>query len=236
MITFRRWLAALACVVVAGASFALSYVALSEVAVNLGAVPAGLGWLVPIVIDGGILCGSSILWSQSKDSGERQLFAYFFVATLVGISVVVNMAHAGDPILAKVIAALPPLILLGTLELVASQGRRLPSEPQSAVAPVVRYGQTRPERTLIPAMAVPVAVDDVQTPAVMSVVPAPAAAACIQEAQMEDIVLGELEQQFQAPSAPRERVSRPRAQETTSSTRRPTRVRAQEADYVQVDS
>lgn len=129
--TLTRLVAAAACLVVAVASFALSYVALSQVAVSVGAVPASMGWLVPIVIDGGIICGSAVIWSLSKEEGARSRFPFFFVAMMVVVSVVVNVAHAGDSVLAKVIAALPPLILLGTLELVAAQSRR---EQEPAVA------------------------------------------------------------------------------------------------------
>lgn len=117
-------MASLACVLVGGASFALSYVALSEVAVRERAVPGALGWLVPIVVDGGVICGSAIIWSQSKSTSTRPVFPFLFVGTLVIISVIVNASHAGPSILAKGIASLPPLVLLGTLELVASQGRR----------------------------------------------------------------------------------------------------------------
>jgi hypothetical protein len=122
---FRRWIAAVSCLIVAGASFALSYVALRDVAASIGAVPAHLAWLVPIVIDGGIMCGSAVIWSASKEDGKRPVFPFLFVGSMVSISVVVNASHAADVLLAKVIAALPPLILLGTLELVASQGRKL---------------------------------------------------------------------------------------------------------------
>ena len=121
---FRRGLASLATLVVAAASFALSYVALSDVSVRVGAVPPGLGWLVPIVVDGGVICGSAIIWSHSKLSTRRPVFPFLFVGALVTISVIINAAHAGPSLLAKGIASLPPLVLLGTLELVASQGRR----------------------------------------------------------------------------------------------------------------
>lgn len=121
---FRRFLAAFASLVVGGASFALSYVALRDVSVRLGAVPANMGWLVPVVIDGGIICGSAIIWALSKEDQQRPKFPFFFVGAMVIMSVIVNIAHAGSPILAKVIASLPPVILLGTLEMVAGQGRR----------------------------------------------------------------------------------------------------------------
>ena len=59
---FRRLIAATASVVVGAASFALSFVALRDVSVQLEAVPPSLGWLVPIVIDGGVICGSAVIW------------------------------------------------------------------------------------------------------------------------------------------------------------------------------
>jgi len=121
---FRRWLAVLSCLVVGASSFALSYVALRDVAAQTGAVPEYLAWLVPIVIDGGILCGSAVIWSNSERLGKRPFFPYLFVTVMVVMSVIVNANHASDLLLAKAIAALPPLILLGTLELVASQSRR----------------------------------------------------------------------------------------------------------------
>jgi hypothetical protein len=149
---FRRAAAAVGCLVVGAASFALSYVALRDVAVEVEAVPAYLGFLVPVVIDGGVICGSAVIWSLSKSSTRRPAFPFLFVASLVLISVVVNANHAGPGLLAKGIASLPPLILLGTLELVASQGRRLERESSATslevnlethpVVPIV--GSTRP--------------------------------------------------------------------------------------------
>jgi len=121
---FRRFMAAAASVVVGAASFALSFVALRDVSVQLEAVPPSLGWLVPIVIDGGVICGSAVIWSLSHEQRRRPVFPFLFVGSLVIVSVVVNAAHAGPTVLAKLIASLPPLILLGTLELVAAQGRR----------------------------------------------------------------------------------------------------------------
>lgn len=111
------------------ASFALSYVALRDVAADVGAVPGYLAWLVPVVIDGGIICGSAVIWADSYRAERRQVFPFLFIAVLVVMSVVVNVNHAGPSLLAKTIAALPPLVLLGTLELVAAQHRRAATPP-----------------------------------------------------------------------------------------------------------
>lgn len=141
---FRRLAAAAACLIVGVASFALSYVALRDVAVEVGAVPAHLGFLLPIVVDGGVICGSAVIWSLSKSSVRRPVFPFLFVGTLVVISVVINANHAGEGWLSKGIASLPPLILLGALELVASQGRRLGMDQERRAETVIAPPFTAP--------------------------------------------------------------------------------------------
>lgn len=120
---------------VAAASFALSFVALRDVAADTEAVPANLAWLVPIVIDGGVMCASAVIWAAAAMGQRRQKFPFFVVFVLVAISVVVNSAHAGPSILAKVIAALPPLVLLATLELVAITTRQSATESATVARP-----------------------------------------------------------------------------------------------------
>lgn len=124
MSRWLRILPPLAVIVVAAASFALSYVALRDVSAHVGAVPAAMAWLVPIVIDGGVIGGSAVIWAQASDGGRRRLFPFLFVGALVAVSVVVNVNHASDVPLAQAIAALPPLVLLGSLELAAAQLKR----------------------------------------------------------------------------------------------------------------
>lgn len=120
----HKWLPTVALIVVGAASFALSFVALREVSTEFGAVPAHLAWLVPVVIDGGIIAGSVIIWAQSMQEARRQRFPFVFVTLLVIVSVIGNGAHADPNPLGVAIAALPPLVLLGSLELVAAQHRR----------------------------------------------------------------------------------------------------------------
>jgi hypothetical protein len=179
MQSFRRLLAAVACLVVGAASFALSFVALRDVAVAVGAVPAELGWLVPIVIDGGMICGSAIIWSHSKEQAHRPYFPFFFVAALVVMSVVVNVNHAGPALIAKVIAALPPLILLGTLELVAAQGRRL-TVPQAALdavaAPASAPVSAPAAAASVTAASIPARIPETTPMSVPELAPVPSAA------------------------------------------------------------
>lgn len=121
---------------VAAASFTLSFFAQSEVAASLGAVPAHLAWLVPVTIDGGILAGSASVWASSARRAKKDPVAYFTVAALLSLSVVINVQHASDAggALGAVISGTPPVILLLCLELVAAQARR-DAKTQSEPAP-----------------------------------------------------------------------------------------------------
>lgn len=165
-----RTLPSLCAVVVAAASFALSYVALRDVAARLDAVPPYLAFLVPVVVDGGIIAGSAIIWEASHGARRRQLFPYFFVGVLVAMSVTMNIAHAGPTPLAKVIASLPPLVLLGAIELVAAQHMRAaqqaaPVEPVEVPVPAAAPPMVSPVPVVVPPSAAPAATS----------VPAPAA-------------------------------------------------------------
>lgn len=126
---FTRVLPSVASLVVAAASFALSFVALRDVAADVGAVPAGMAWLIPVVVDGGVICASAVIWANSQLRRPRELFPFAVTAVLLVVSMVINTAHAADAVLAKVIAALPPLVLLASLELVAGQNRTREPDP-----------------------------------------------------------------------------------------------------------
>ncbi len=240
---FRRFLAALACLVVGVSSFALSFVALRDVAIAVGAVPAYLGFLVPIVIDGGIICGSAVIWSLSKETARRPVFPFLFVGSLVVVSVVVNTNHAGEGVLAKGIAALPPLILLGTLELVAAQGRRqaAPVTVAGTVAPSTLVATAMPMTVHVNATApvsnvdsMPATSPTTSTPTITPVHAAPVHTAPVLSALVpteqvggvvhgfDDAIDGELEQLVESYADGSPRRPRPAA------TRRPMRVRAEE--------
>lgn len=126
----------LAALLVAAASFALSYVALRDVAVATAAVPAHLAWLTPVCVDGAVLAGSASLWASSARGGRKDPIAFLVVVVLLVVSVVININHAGPTPLAKVISALPPLTLLACLELVANTYRRDAAKDAANDAPV----------------------------------------------------------------------------------------------------
>jgi hypothetical protein len=154
-----RTVPTLSSLAVAAASFALSFVALRDVATSTQAVPASMAWLVPIVIDGGVLCASAVIWAAAAQNLKRPVFPFLVVFILVVLSVIVNAAHAGPSLLAKTIAALPPLVLLATLELVAIATRSSMPQQQPVEVASVADGA---------GIAV---VHDVDVPAVQSVVP-----------------------------------------------------------------
>ncbi|MPZ29259.1 MAG: DUF2637 domain-containing protein [Micromonosporaceae bacterium] len=121
--SWPRRLAIGSVLVVAVTVFALSFDAITEVAVRVGAVNARMRWLVPIAIDGGIIAGCATLWAQALE-GRHSWRSRLFVALLLGLSVWVNVEHAASGpggLLARVIAGSPPVILFGALELVADQ-------------------------------------------------------------------------------------------------------------------
>lgn len=81
-----RTLPSLAAIVVGLASFALSYVALRDVSVRVGAVPADPGWLVPIVVDAGAVSGSAVIWAASQEDEGRQQAAGAMLKTCGSVS------------------------------------------------------------------------------------------------------------------------------------------------------
>lgn len=122
------------CAVLVGmASFAISYDTLRLEAIKVAAVEGGWpSYLLPLILDGGVIAGSAVLWKAGQDRRARPWFAYLFVSVLVLLSVVVNVSHAGPSLLAKVVASLPPLVLLGCLELVVVSHRDAPATTQAA--------------------------------------------------------------------------------------------------------
>jgi len=150
------------------ASFAISYNTLRLEAIKVAAVESGWpSYLLPLILDGGVVAGSAVLWKAGQDRRQRPWFAYVFVSVLVLLSVVVNISHAGPSLLAKVVASLPPLVLLGCLELVVVSHR----DDGDDTAEAVRAAQSVPAAQPVPAV-LPVAATAPAAPAVPVLVPA----------------------------------------------------------------
>jgi transcriptional regulator with XRE-family HTH domain len=77
-----------------------------------------------------------ILWRYLRGEGWREpWYAWTLVACATGVSVALNVAHAPERISAQLFAALPPVALLGALELLMSVARTgLPPTDRTPIA------------------------------------------------------------------------------------------------------
>src|SRR5829696_1053235 len=77
-----------------------------------------------------------ILWRYLRGEGWREpWYAWTLVACATGVSVALNVAHAPDRLSAQLFAALPPVALLGALELLMSVARTgLPHTSRTTLA------------------------------------------------------------------------------------------------------
>lgn len=134
-------------------TFVTSFDAVSAVAAERGAVSERFAWAIPLAIDGLIVVGSAAAWLESLRGGRWHPFPVTLVAVAGGLSVAANVAHApGTDILARLLAAVPPVALLSAVELGAWLMRRqvrrshaatsVGSLPVSAGTPELSAGDT----------------------------------------------------------------------------------------------
>ncbi|AAC18475.1 hypothetical protein SEA_LAKES_38 [Mycobacterium phage Lakes] len=98
-------------VAVGGLAFSLSFTALSELSAANGVAQS---WMVPLVIDGGILVATMATVALSRHGWYA--WALLILSSLM--SVAGNVAHAQPHgLIAMVIAAIPPLWLLASTHL-----------------------------------------------------------------------------------------------------------------------
>jgi len=117
-------LARLGLLVITVVTFVTSFDAVAEVAVSLEAVAPELGWTIPLALDGLIVVGSAVLWTESLED-RWHAFPLATVAAASVLSVTANVAHAGsDVLLGQVLAGVPPVALIVAVELAAWQLRR----------------------------------------------------------------------------------------------------------------
>jgi hypothetical protein len=103
----------------------VSFEAIRAFAVETAAFPASLAWSAPLLVDSFTTAASLvILWRYLRGEGWREpWYAWTLVACATGVSVALNVAHAPDRLSAQLFAALPPVALLGALELLMSVAR-----------------------------------------------------------------------------------------------------------------
>lgn len=108
-------------VLLAVGSFVLSYDALHQLAVANG-VPQPLAWVWPLIIDGFIIT-ASVAALQSILAGRRAAYPSLLLLVFSASSVGFNVLHAPPTLVARLVAAIPPLTLLLSFDLLMRQLR-----------------------------------------------------------------------------------------------------------------
>ena len=110
---------------IAALAYVVSFEAIRAFAVETAAFPAELAWSAPLLVDSFTTAASLvILWRYLRGEGWREpWYAWSLVGCATGVSVALNVAHAPDQLSAQLFAALPPVALLGALELLMSVAR-----------------------------------------------------------------------------------------------------------------
>ena len=103
----------------AAAAFWLSFGALRDLAVQQGIAP-DVAWLYPAIIDGAIIV-FSLSVVQVSLAGERPRYPWVLVGVFTALSVMLNILHASATILPKLMAAIPPVALFLSFELLMNQ-------------------------------------------------------------------------------------------------------------------
>ena len=92
------------------ASFALSFEALSELAAASGAIAPQKAWIFPLLIDGAVIIFSTAALRASL-FGRTDWWSIGLVVTTTLASIVLNIAHAHATVSSCLVAAMPPLLL-----------------------------------------------------------------------------------------------------------------------------
>jgi hypothetical protein len=110
---------------IAALAYVVSFEAIRAFAVETAAFPPSLAWSAPLLVDSFTTAASLvILWRYLRgDAWRDPWYAWTLVAAATAVSVALNVAHAPDRLAAQLFAALPPVALLGALELLMSVAR-----------------------------------------------------------------------------------------------------------------
>ena len=122
----------------AGSAFFLSFESLRDLAVQIG-VAEEIAWLYPAIIDGAIIVFSlSVL--QANLTRARTVYPWVLVSVFTLLSVVLNIIHARQELLAQFLAAIPPIALFLSFELLLAQLKEtaVRLEAQNSLDEIVR--------------------------------------------------------------------------------------------------
>ena len=105
-------------------AFILSFEALRDLAAREGGLTGPASWMFPVIVDGAI-CVFSLAALRAELAGHHRDLRWIkgLVLTVTISSVALNTLHAHGRPLAMVIAAVPPLLLYGALEVLLLQAR-----------------------------------------------------------------------------------------------------------------
>jgi hypothetical protein len=139
-------------VLLAVASFTLSFDALSRLAAESGVVPPQRACVFALAVDGAIAV-FSISALRATLAGERTRWPMGLVVVTTIASIALNMAHTHGGIVAWMVAAMPPLLLFLSFE---SLMRQLAANLRPPEAP-------RSRRRTVPAARAPCATPSLRT-------------------------------------------------------------------------
>jgi hypothetical protein len=110
---------------IAALAYVVSFEAIRAFAIETAAFPAELAWSAPLLVDSFTTAASLvILWRYLRgDAWRDPWYAWTLVGAATAVSVALNVAHAPERLAAQLFAALPPVALLGALELLMSVAR-----------------------------------------------------------------------------------------------------------------
>jgi hypothetical protein len=123
-------------------AYLVSFEAIRAFAIQTAAFPPSLAWAAPLLVDSFTTAATLvILWRYLR--GEPWFSAWYawsLVAAATAVSVALNVAHAPPTLGARLLAAVPPIALLGAIELLMSVARcglhpTTPAQPEPEPAP-----------------------------------------------------------------------------------------------------
>lgn len=128
--------------------FVLSFAALRDLAVRVG-MPADLGWIWPLLIDGMIVEATLAVVALSQRGSRAVWYAWFLLAVGAVVSVGSNGVHAmltGHGWAGAAAASVPPVVLLATTHLtVLLMAAPEPAASQAQVPAAVVVPELQPE-------------------------------------------------------------------------------------------
>jgi len=103
----------------AGCTFAVSYASLLDLAIKSGVLPE-VAPLWPLCLDGLMVLCALTRVQYSLKGKDHQLSKYSLFAAVV-VSIALNMVHAPEGVVPKLIGAVPPLALFASSEIAIQQ-------------------------------------------------------------------------------------------------------------------